>query len=152
MSDSIIPKCFNNRLSLKSATFQSLEALIYTINDAKNVGQNNVKVLILTSLGQIKADLAPFCTDKDKSFIKKNDDNPHEAGLDISYIMTIRNNHIIDLEKDSDEEFKIVDSSPVVYLKNVELTSLSAPQTALKYEQLILFADQIIGFSIINEV
>ena len=115
------PKGMENRISLKKMTFNILEDSLMAFKEISE--SNNSKVILLTALGIIKGRLSPFVEGID--FIKQSEeDHPN---------------------------VELVDNGAFISLHEVELISASNPNKTINLPQMIIFVDQIIGFSLTNE-
>jgi hypothetical protein len=145
------------KISSKSTLIGTLNALIKLLNgeiqpeesdlnqftDENGVPLNNLQAVFLTTYGKITADIEDIVTYENA--FEANDNNGFY--FDLSALIGQRNK-IIEDYKESDEEIEIIDNGRVINLKNVKISNVSNPDSTSYYDQLILFIDQIIGFSI----
>lgn len=141
-----IPNSMKERYSSKYISIFALD----TIKKALESTNNDCQVLLLTSYGFIKCDL-DFNPSSDNP-LRKNSDSSNGYSLDLTCISKLRNDTITKLEKES-PNIKPVDSGALVYLKNATIysngLSSSSANQSVTINEFVVFADQIIGFSLI---
>lgn len=137
------------RISSKLLTISKLQEFVMKISETtseSNQALNDFKAILLTSLGQIEAERISF--DTPESPLRKNDGT---VTIDLSFIATMKGNYL-DIEKKKDEQFELIGDGSTVMLENATLIVASNPNIKQFYPQLVLFSDQILGFSVINRM
>ena len=131
------------RISLKSMTINQLSVLTEQFKELDD--KNDFQVLLLTPFGFIKGDLHEIASEEE--LIQKNPDQENQFSVDLSALITLRSNHIRKLEEEV-SELKIVDNGAALNLKNVEVYKDLSQGPIMNTNQLIVFADQVISFSL----
>ncbi|MBP1961331.1 hypothetical protein [Paenibacillus aceris] len=137
------------RVSSKFLTISMLQSFIMKISEPaseSNQPLNDFKAILLTNLGQIEAE--KITLDTPESHVR-NDNG--KVTIDLSFIATMKGNYL-DQEKKKDEQFELIGDGSTVTLENATLILASNPNIQQHYHQLVLFSDQIIGFSITNKM
>lgn len=142
-----IPKCFKGKVSLKKQIIDTLQAYIDTINSNEIEGcqDNNLRCILLTSMGIIEADIRESIKTVNSMFSEISET---ELSFNPSYIPVNALNTFAEFENDTNKEFECIDNPATIYLENVKLTTNQGATSDLPH--LIVFADQIIGFTIVN--
>jgi len=144
-----IPKIVENRVSLKSMTLSALNSCISVLNDLAE--QNNLRVVLLTPSGIIKGKIVPVVEIVEgNEFLKQISPENSSFEADISFVYALRQKTLIEWEKEN-PNLQVVDNGAFINLKDVELTSPSTPGIKNNFSQLIVFVDQIVGFSLTNQ-
>lgn len=140
---------FKNKVSLKQAYLKDLKNFVEALNNAmketNNTENNYFKCIFLTSLGTIEADISNKAKSKD-DFYKQT--NGKEFSINLSTIFWGLDEALAKLEKELKEPLELVDSTYALYLTNAKLTYPNG--TIVDMPQMVLFSDQIIGFTINN--
>lgn len=133
-----------NRLSLKAMTINQLQVLIEKV---KEIGSpDDFQVLLLTPYGFIKGDLVAFAPQKE--LFNTISEQPIKMEVDLSSLVSIRGNAVNKL-KEENPKLEIVDNGAVLNMKNVEIYKDQIIEPVIKMNQMIVFADQVISFSLI---
>lgn len=146
MSDEVInsiPNCMNDRFSIKALTISSLNGIIEVAK--KTDSSNDYQILLLTPLGFIKGDICNIANSD--NFITKNE-SLNNFKIDISYAITQRNKSISILEEEN-PNIKPIDNGATLNLKNVTIYKENFINPILSIDQMLIFVDQIISFSMI---
>jgi hypothetical protein len=139
-----IPACMNDRFSTKSITIASLDGIIKLAKETDP--SNDYQILLLTALGFIKGDICDVATD-DNFITKRESLNSYK--MDISYAIKQRNRSIDSLEEEN-PNIKPIDNGATLNLKNVTVYKEDFNNPILSIDQMLIFADQIISFSMIS--
>ncbi|WP_459480605.1 hypothetical protein [Clostridium saccharoperbutylacetonicum] len=140
-----IPNSLNNTYSYKETTLITLESIKQVLN---NKYEHDKQILLLTSCGFIKCDI-DLDTTSEAPFKETNIKNQYK--LDLTCINNFRNAFINKLEEET-PNIKICDNGAILNLKNVTIYSGALSDTltsTVKLDELIIFVDQITGFSLI---
>jgi hypothetical protein len=132
------------RYSSKALSIHQLDALIKHFKELDN--KNDFQILIMTPYGFIKGDLEAI-SDGETKFVTENQDNPGTFKVDLSHLLKMRNEHLVKLE--DDEKIVIVDNGATLNFRNVEIYKDDFVDPIVNLEQMLVFADQIISFSIV---
>lgn len=135
------PECIKNNISLKVLTINQLGILA---NFFKENNYADYQVLLLTPFGFIKGDIENLATNQ--NFITETD-SPNKYNIDISVVYQFRNDTLIELEKDN-KTLNVIDNGALINLKNVTIYKDNLNVPILTTNQMILFVDQIISFSL----
>ncbi|KXS37990.1 MAG: hypothetical protein AWU54_2252 [Candidatus Frackibacter sp. T328-2] len=153
-------KSLKNKVSPKTITLDALKSLIDIFNgneetlpseleesflDEEGEAINNFKAILLTPVAQIEGDIVNI----NPKFTVESENN-NKLSIDLSGVLQLRNSRIKALEEQNGD-LKFMDSGAFISVKNAKLSPLSNPDVTHNYPQLILFADQIIGFTINNK-
>lgn len=141
-----IPNSLKETYSCKGCTLITLESIKQTLNTDHGV---NSQVLLLTSYGFIKCDI-DFETSSKSPIKESNIEN--KGGLDLTCISNFRNILINNLEEET-PGIQSKDNGAILNLKNVTIFSSGLSSTlahpTVTIDEFVIFADQIIGFSLI---
>lgn len=139
---STLPKAMEKRLSLKWLTMQALEASIARL---KTQGGQS-RVTILTAFGQIEGELQDIRASYAESFVEAGNG---QLKPDLSSMVTHLRSEILRRYEEQEQQIEIVDTAPILSLKNVVLHAGGTGQNqGMNIPQLTLFADQVIGFAL----
>jgi hypothetical protein len=138
-----IPNCMIDRFSIKALTVSALDAIIEVTN--KSDSSNDYQILLLTPLGFIKGDICDIANSD--NFITKNE-SLNNFKIDISYAITQRYKNISILEEEN-PNIKPIDNGATLNLKNVTIYKENLNNPILSIDQMLIFVDQIISFSMI---
>ncbi len=135
MQSEFCPNILKAKFSRKAIQLRALAALV---NSCPN---KNYKIFLLTPGGKITGDFCElYCTDDSV-------DNRHGEALDTSRVDELSDKVLKDAE-DELVNIDISDNGEFIKLMNVVIEN-NGQKTELK--QLNIYADQVIGFSIIEE-
>ncbi len=137
-----MPECIKGRYSLKATTINSLGLLAKYFNENEN--GNDYQILLLTPYGFIKGDIENIASHD--NFITKTD-IPNKYDVDLSIVYQYRNDALKDAEKDK-ENINLIDNGAIINLKNVTVYKDNLKEPILTTNQMIVFADQIVSFSL----
>ncbi len=138
MEDKKRPEFIKNRIDLKATTVTAFAYALDSMKEENSIGQNT-KLLLLTNMGTIEGDIY-FPNDQHKDNI--------EVILADSFI-NIRNNILCDDEMEM-EKPTIVNDTSIITIVNAKITPFSNSNQVLNIPTLNLFADQILGFSLLG--
>jgi len=127
-------------LSMKDIVFKELTSLVYKLKESNNA---YYKVSFLTTAGTIVGNIAPCSAENE--MIKYTDD-PEKFTLDTSSIFDILSkqyNHDNDRKPGYSDAYMINVLDATIYEKGTRIEGIHA-------DQIILFADQIVGFSLVR--
>lgn len=137
------------RYSNKAMTIYQLKTLVEFFNEKDE--KNDFQILLITPFGFIKGDLEEINENKDDfiSLKQKSPDTPdtYSYDVDISYLIKLRSEHLSELQ--SEKEVVIVDNGATLNFRNVEVYKDNLSNPIATFEQMLVFADQIISFSIV---
>ncbi|NFO72181.1 hypothetical protein FDC51_18905 [Clostridium botulinum] len=145
--ETIIPNCVKNNLSVKFIDIQLFNGMITYFNTQHE--NNDFQILLHTTYGFIKCDICN--ADPSDNFITpKNpmDPNSSNVNVDFSYIVKIKNERLLKFEEEN-PNLNVCDNGAILNLKNVSVYKDNLNDPVLITEQMLVFADQIIGFSAI---
>jgi hypothetical protein len=134
--DQSLPRTIERRYSLKAATIRVLGVMAEAVSKTRPC-----QVLLLTSLGIISGTISPMATTKDQFTTNI------EGTVDQSYVYQLRNDHLKKFEEEQ-AKVEIVDNDSAINLVDATLVS---GQNTHTFKQLLIFSDQIIGFSLLDE-
>lgn len=145
-----LPNCMENYLSIKTLDLHAFRVIIKQFNE---VGNNDLQVLLHTTYGFIKCDICDIAeTDNFITAVENSEsisnENLKTYNVDFSYIVRLRNNQLLELEKEN-PDLKPCDNGSILSLKNVSIYKDNLISPVLNTNQMIVFLDQIIGFSAI---
>ncbi|MBN2796303.1 MAG: hypothetical protein JXR88_12910 [Clostridia bacterium] len=137
MHDTLTPNVLKVEFSRKVIQIRALVALGNT--EMKKDPSANYKLMLLTSGGKITGEYCElYCSD---DICCQSDDK-----FDISKVDELANKVLIDAEAEL-VNIKLVDNAEFIKLKNAEI---ECHGTISKVSQLLVYADQIIGFSLVE--
>lgn len=131
-----------NRLSLKSFTINQVALLI---DQAKEYGDNDFQILLLTSYGFIKGDLLENAAEDE--LLMANQESSNQLTIDLSSLTPMRANLIKGM-KEKEPDLEIVDNGATLNLKNVEIYKNDLSNPVLRTNQMIVFANDVISVSL----
>ena len=79
----------------------------------------------------------------------QNETEKKKIGFDLSIIRKLLDDSALDLTRENSDA-SIADDASMIKLKNVTIFSTANPEQKVKMQQMIVFVDQIIGFSLNN--
>jgi hypothetical protein len=132
------PNTGNLPLSMKYIVFRELMKLIYKLKSENNA---LYKVAILTPAGTIVGNMAP-CSPENE-MIKYTDD-PEKFTLDTSSIFDVLSKQYNPVKQEYSDAYMVNVLDATVYENGIT-------GEGTHVDQIILFADQIIGFSLIRQ-
>ena len=138
MEETKRPEFIKNRIDLKATTVTAFAYALNSMKEEESIGKNT-KLLLLTNMGTIEGDIY-FPNDENKDNI--------EVILSDSFI-NIRNNILRDDEVEI-EKPNIVNDTSIITIVNAKITPFSNSNQVLNIPTLNLFADQILGFSLLG--
>lgn len=138
------PKCLRDYFSLKKVTMNVLASMQDAISHVCE--SSSVKVMILTANGTYMGTIVTELATLDNYLI------PQGSGfeMDMTIINDHRNKALLDVESEG-QEISFVDNGAIIYLKDAETIPITKDGTVIKFPYLIIFVDQIIGFSLVPE-
>lgn len=138
MHDTLTPNVLKVEFSRKVIQIRALVALGNT--QMRNNPEKKFKLLLVTSAGNITGDYCElFCSDDNCCQV-----NPNE--FDISTVDELANKVLIDAESEL-VNIKLVDNAEFIKLVNVTIESSHGNQ---QLSQLLIYADQIVAFSMLE--
>ena len=139
------PKCLQNYYSLKKVTLNVLASIQDTVNKFEE-STTTARVVILTGNGTYKGTIITELATKDDYLV------PEGSGhtIDMTIISEHRNQILLNTEAEG-LDVSFVDNGAFIYLKDVESIPLSTNENSIKFPYLMIFADQIVGFSLMTE-
>lgn len=141
MHDTLTPNVLKSEFSRKVIQIRALVAL--GNNKTKNNPEKEYQLLIVTSAGIMTGEFCElFCSDETCCSF-------NEQEFDISKIDELANKVLIDAENEL-VNIKLVDNAEFIKLINVKITPVGT-DTAVELPQLLVYADQVIGFSLIEK-
>ncbi|MCY7485781.1 hypothetical protein [Paenibacillus alvei] len=138
------PISFNKSYSSKGTTLMCLKGITDVIN--KNYPDSEKQVLLLTPYGFIKGDLHDNNDDTEKLLSKTDDD---KYCLDLSVVTRYKKDALENAEKENGSNISVVGDGSTLNLKNVTVYKDDLRNPVLNIDQLIVFADQVISFSLV---
>lgn len=145
------PKSLEAKFSMKWATFQALHALTEVLESG---APGKLQMVLLTPTGFIWGRLSDIVTDLKDAVQPVGDPSSSDGAngamrlvMDLSCIMPIRAELVKQIEQQCPDP-KIVDNGACIYLKNATLIPNSGFNVRLHFDQLLVFVDQIVGFSL----
>lgn len=139
---STLPQAMEKRLSLKWLTLQALDVAIQRL---KAQGAQP-RVTILTAFGEIEGELQEIRSSYAESFIE--DEEKGQLEPDIASMVTHLRSELLRTYEQAEPQIDIVDTAPILSLRNVVLRGPASRRRAEHLPQLTLFADQVIGFAL----
>ncbi|AUM96139.1 MULTISPECIES: hypothetical protein [Clostridium] len=144
----ILPNCIKNNLSVKSMDIQLFNGIITYFNNEHD--NNDFQILLHTTYGFIKCDICDIAESDDFITSGENSTNSNSENLnvDFSYIVKIKNERLLEFEKEN-PNLNVCDNGAILNLKNVSIYKDDLKNPILTTNQMLVFLDQIIGFSAI---
>ncbi|OLN21619.1 hypothetical protein BTO30_14150 [Domibacillus antri] len=131
-----------NRVSLKAMTIHSLQIMI---DQFKELSPNNdFQILLLTPFGFIAGDLEALASTEEMLSPNENSN----FNFDVSAVVTTRN-EFVNKMKDENPAVEVIDNGAALNFKNVRVFKDQLCEPILNMNQMLVFADQIISFSIV---
>jgi len=134
-----LPKALEKRVSLKWLTMEALSKLAARYGD----GQQPSRVVLLTAWGKIEGRLQEIKSSYAESFNEQGEN----LAPDVASMVTHMRTELLALYEKEEQKLELVDSAPILSLTDVTLGS-GAEQVQLP--QLTVYADQVIGFSLVS--
>jgi len=149
-----LPNCMKNNLSIKAIDLQALNGIIKIFNEQND--KNDFQILLHTTYGFIKCDICDIAKEDNAITIVENPNTINEENskmftVDFSYLAKIRNDTLLEYEKEN-PEIKPCDNGHILSLKNVSLYKDNLDSPVFSINQMVVFLDQIIGFSPIPRI
>lgn len=146
-----LPNCMKNNLSIKAIDLHIFKGMIKHFNGEHD--NNDFQILLHTTYGFIKCDICDIVQNDDFITVVENPEiinaeNSKTINVDFSYIARVRNNQLLEFEKEN-PELKPCDNGSILNLRNVSIYKDNLISPILNTDQMIVFLDQIIGFSAI---
>ncbi|NFG42075.1 hypothetical protein FC789_12935 [Clostridium botulinum] len=140
-----IPKSLVESYSAKAITLTVLEDIKELLKNEYNADK---QVILLTSYGFIKCDID---IDEPSDELLMPTDKKDQYSLNIKTITQFRNSFINSIESEN-PNIKLRDNGALLYLKNVTIysngISASPVNPSATFDSFVIFADQILGFSL----
>jgi len=138
-----------NRISLKKLTL----SILGNLQDSLDKNTFPMNVVILTAAGTFKGKLVEFNLEQEEeSFVKEAGTSPEGKVFRIDQTIVFQQRKkIVDKYAEENGEPDIIDNGSVIRLIDAELLPLVNPNTHVNFPELILFVDQIIGFSLVSQ-
>ena len=131
------------KFSSKAITIHQLNFLVKYFREKDE--SNDFQLLLLTPFGFIKGDLEEIIGEE--NFFSENENLPGTYKVDLSYAVTLRRQFFEKLE--AEESIEIVDNGAILNFKNAQVFTDNLSQPIATFDQHLVFADQIISFSIV---
>lgn len=131
-----VPKSAIGKFLMKSRTIEYAVEFVMAVNETTD---EDLELMLLTHSAVILGTPAEFAVE----------DDPTHFSADLSTCWEYRRKTLLQLEEEEGEQ-TLLEESGLIYLKNVTVFQLSTPKVRTKLEQLIVFVDQIVGFSVSN--
>jgi len=141
MQDTITPNVLKARFSRKVIQVKALAAMADNMNRQSNDKQ--YQLLVVTSAGKITGDYCEtYCSDEECCL---TDDNL----FDVSMINEFANKVLIDAENEI-VNIEVIDNGHFIKFNNAKICHTGSGQVT-ELSQLIIFADQIVAFTLIEK-
>lgn len=141
MQDTITPNVLKARFSRKVIQVKALAAMADNMNRQNKDKQ--YQLLVITSAGKITGDYCEtYCSDEECCL---TDDNL----FDVSMINEFANKVLIDAENEI-VNIEVIDNGHFIKFNNAKITHNGSDQVS-ELSQIIIFADQIVAFTLIEK-
>ncbi|MFW6047321.1 MAG: hypothetical protein ACOCP4_06020 [Candidatus Woesearchaeota archaeon] len=135
----------NNSISVKGSMIDAISYLINIYNENRNSDNPKAKTVLFTPMGMIQGDIAKVenvNTDNIDNLVKEN------GKFNYSYVVNMGQKIIQQQKSDSENEY--IDDTYILLLENVTIFQQPDHSGVIKIDQMMIFADQIIGASLMT--
>lgn len=135
-----LPKSMEKRVSMKWLTLESLRKVIARLETQGG----SAEVMLLTAFGRIHGKLGEIKPSYAESFWEEGE----ELVPDVASMVTHVRSDLLRKFEEEEKELQLVDGGPILSLTDVMMVDAQGKSTSIP--QLTLFADQVIGFSLMG--
>lgn len=134
-----LPKALEKRVSLKWLTMEALSKV------ATRYGSESqpARVVLLTAWGKIEGRLEEIKPSYAESFTKQGE----TLTPDVASMVTHMRTELLALYEKEEQKLELIDAAPILSLTDV---TLGQGTEQVQLSQLTVFADQVIGFSLVS--